>query len=107
MVSWKEDQASGKEFGVAAVLDPDLAEHLSDDNFDVLIADINALQTVNFLDLAEQIVLDCPDSFDLHQVVRVDASFSQLVAGFNGLAVHNLDSAYAPRTAPRHGEDPV
>ncbi len=33
-------QASGKEFGVAAVLDPDLAEHLSDDNFDVLIADM-------------------------------------------------------------------
>ena len=41
----------------ASVLDADLAHHLTDDNLNVLIVDIHALQTVNLLHFADQVVL--------------------------------------------------
>ena len=41
------DQAAGQHIGVARVLDLDLAEHLADDDLDVLIGDIDALQAVD------------------------------------------------------------
>ena len=148
------DQAAGQEAGVAAVLDPDLFQHLPYDDFNVLIADINALKTVYPLDLTQQVILDCLDALDLKQIVGVDRTFCQLIAGLNGRVVQYLDTGsvrnrivlgftgliigdndftallvildadltaelgddgkslglsgpFWPRTAPRHGEDPV
>ena len=86
------DQAAGQEAGVAAVLDPDLFQHLPYDDFNMLIADINALKTVYPLDLTQQVILDCLDALDLKQIVGVDRTFCQLIAGLNGRVVQYLDT---------------
>ena len=43
------DQAAGQHVGIAGFLDAHLAQHLTDDDLDVLIADVNALHTVSRL----------------------------------------------------------
>lgn len=58
----------------------------------MLVADINTLQAVNTLYFAEHVILYCTDSLDFQQIMRVNATFCQLVAGLQNLAVHNLDS---------------
>ena len=56
------DKAAGQHIGVARVLDLDLAEHLADDDLDVLIGDRHALQAVDDLHFAKQIALDALDA---------------------------------------------
>ena len=58
----------------------------------MLVADVNALEAVDTLDLLQQIVLDCADALDLEQIVRVDTAFRQLIAGFDAHAVDDLDT---------------
>ena len=49
--------AAGQEAGVADRLDLHLAEHLRDDDLDVLVVDVDALAAVDVLHLADQVVL--------------------------------------------------
>ncbi len=46
-----------QEFGIADFLDLDPAKHLTNDHLDVLVVDVHTLQTIDFLDLIHQIVL--------------------------------------------------
>ena len=46
-----------KKVGVADILDLNPAKHLADDDLDVLVVDIDALQAINFLDLVDEIIL--------------------------------------------------
>ena len=85
-------QSARQEIGISAFFNADLLQHLTHDHLDVLVADIYALQTVYALYLAEHVILHRTDSLDLQQIMRVHASFCQLVAGFQLLAVHHLDS---------------
>ena len=48
---------AGQQAGVADALDLHLAEHLGDDDLDVLVVDLDALAAVDVLHLAEQVVL--------------------------------------------------
>ena len=51
------DGGAGEQVGIARVLHPDLAHHLADDDLDVLVVDVNALLTVDLLDLLDQVVV--------------------------------------------------
>ena len=46
-----------QELGIADVLDPHPAQHLANDHFDMLIVDVHALQTINFLNFVDQVFL--------------------------------------------------
>ena len=67
-------------------LDPDLAEHLGDDDLQVLVVDLDALGAVDVLDLAEQVALDGLLARDPEDVVRHQRPFDQGVAGADAVA---------------------
>ena len=74
------DELTGKQIGRAGVFDTHLTEHLTDDDFDVFIVDVNALRTVNRLHLFENIVLHALDAFHADDVLRVDRTGVELHA---------------------------
>ena len=51
------DHFFGQEFGVADIFDLHPAHHLPRDDFQVLIVDVDALQTIDFLDFVHQVLL--------------------------------------------------
>src|SRR5699024_9685356 len=57
-------QCSWQEVCISIVLHTDLLQHLTYDNLDVLIVDLNTLETVNSLYLAEHVVLYGANAFD-------------------------------------------
>ena len=59
-----------EEVGVARIVDLDLLQHLPDDHLDVLVVDGHALQSVDFLDLVDEIVGELLDALDGQDVVR-------------------------------------
>ena len=59
------NQCSRKEFCISVIFDTDFLQHLTNDNFDMLIVDFYTLQTVYTLYLAEHVILNCTDTFDL------------------------------------------
>ena len=63
------DAAHDKVAG-AGILNADLTHHLADDDLDMLIVDVNALQTVDLLDLADQVVLGGDGALDGQDVLR-------------------------------------
>ena len=60
-----------KEFGISIVLDANLLQHLTYNDFNMLIVDFYTLQTVYTLHLAEHVVLYCLDALDSQDVVRL------------------------------------
>src|SRR5204863_5401067 len=53
-----------EELAVAGVLDLHLAQHLREDDFDVLVVDLHALASVDVLDLGQQILMERLLAFD-------------------------------------------
>ena len=58
-------QCAGQELRIAIILDSDLLHHLPHNHFDVLIRNVNALQTVHSLHFTKHIILYSLDSLDL------------------------------------------
>ena len=83
---------SRKEIGISLFLHAHLLQHLAHDDFDMLVIDINTLETVYALYLAEHVVLYCTESFDLQDIVRVHTTFGKLIAGIQHRAVLDLDT---------------
>ena len=52
----------------------------------MLIADVYPLQTVYFLHFREQILLYRVDALDAQDIVRIDGTFSDFLAGFDFIA---------------------
>ena len=100
--------------GIARVLYLHLAQHLADYHLNVLIGYLNALRTVNVLNLLEHIGLHALYALYLQYIVRVYGAVGQLIAGlytvaalhlqlcaegykvFNGLAIVSGDYGFAP-----------
>ena len=80
-----------QEVGVAHIVDPHPAQHLPDDDFDVLIRDGHALQTIDFLDFVHQVSLQFLLAQHVENVVRVKRTIHQRVAGAQTLAFLNVD----------------
>ena len=75
------------ELGLARIRDFDLLQHLANDHFDVLVVDRHALQTVDVLDLVDQVVRELLDALDGQDVVRRRIAVVDEVATLDAIAV--------------------
>src|SRR5271157_5513006 len=75
------DDRAGQEPGVADALDAHLAEHLGDDDLQVLVVDLDPLRAVDVLDLSQEVALDGLLARDPQDVMRDERSLDQWVAG--------------------------
>ena len=80
-----------EEVRVADVLDADAAQHLTNDDLDVLVVDGDALQAVNLLDLVDEPGRELLLALDAKDVVRVRRAVLQRLARANAVARLHLD----------------
>ena len=85
------DHFFGQEFGVADILDLHPAHHLTNDDFQVLVVDVHALQTVDFLNFVHQVLLQFVFAEHVQDVVRIARSIHQRIARAHALAFLNVD----------------
>ena len=77
---------------VACVLNLDLAHHLANDNFNVLIVQIYALLTVYLLNFLQQVILNGTRIQDAQDVMRVERTLVELEALRDDIAVVYADT---------------
>ena len=70
-----------EEVGVAHILDPHAAEHLTDDDLDVLVVDLDALQSIDLLDFVDQVLGQRLLAEHPQDVVRIGGAVHQRLAG--------------------------
>src|SRR6266702_3871216 len=80
-----------QEVGVADLFDLHPAEHLTNDGLDVLVGDGDALQTVDFLNLVDQVGLHSALAEDFENVVRAAWTIDERVAGAETFAFLHVD----------------
>jgi hypothetical protein len=80
-----------QEARIAHVFDLHPAHHLANDHFDVLVADVDALQPVDFLDFVHQVSLQLLFAQHGQNVVRVERAIHQRLAGADALAFLHVD----------------
>ena len=84
---------AAQERGVARFDDLDLAQHLANDHFDVLVVDLHALQAVDVLDFADQVVRQRLDTLQAQDVVRVRLAVRDRLAALDVLAFEHGEVA--------------
>ena len=85
--SKRSTSSNGQLLGVARLVDADLAEHLPDDDLDVLVVDRHALAAVDALDLLDEVALDRLTAPRLQVLLRVDGPIGDRVSRADELAV--------------------
>src|SRR5258706_2094859 len=85
------DLLAGKQSGVAAILDFHLLEHLADDDLDVLVVDLHALQAIDLLDLVDEIDGKLLHALDAQDVMRRRMALDDEVALFHIIALTHAD----------------
>ena len=80
-----------QEVRIAHFVDPHPAKHLTDNHFDVLVRDSHALQTVDFLDFVHQVSLQFLFAQHGKNIVRVQGTVHQRVAGTKAFAFLHVD----------------
>ena len=80
-----------QEVGVADLLDAHAAQHLPDDDLDVLVVDADALQAVNLLDFVHEPGRELLLALHAQDVVRVRRTVLQRIAGAHVVARLHLD----------------
>ena len=65
---------AGNQVGGTGIIHPHLAHHLTDDDLNVLVVDLHALQTVHLLHLADQVVLHSNAALDGQDVLGIGVS---------------------------------
>ena len=68
------DQIALKEASIARIKDLDLAHHLAHDDLEVLVVDLHTLQTVNLLNLIDNILLNLHRAFNGKNISRSDCT---------------------------------
>ena len=71
---------------VAWIGDAHFLEHLTDDDLDVLVVDVDPLQAVDFLDLVDEIFLEFAHAANLEDLLRDDESVGELLALHDAIA---------------------
>src|SRR6478736_8772630 len=74
------DLLAPEPLGISRIGDADLAEHLADDDLDVLVVDRHALETIDFLHLADEELVERGRPEDLEDLVRIGGAFGQVLA---------------------------
>ena len=85
------DLVAPEKRGVARIGDLHLAQHLADDDLDVLVVDLDALEAVNFLHFVDEVLLQILRSADLEDFVRDDRTFGELLALLHEVALEDDD----------------
>ena len=85
--SKRSTSSNGQLLGVAGLVDAHLAQHLADDDLDVLVVDGHALAAVDALDLLDEVALDRLAAAGLEVLLGVDGAVGDGVAGADLLAV--------------------
>ena len=90
-----------EELGLARIDHAHLLQHLAHDHADVLVVDLHALQAIDLLHFVQQVLLHRARPLDPQNVVRIDRTFGQPVAGAHAVAfVHaQVLAGTRPRTA--------
>ena len=70
-----------EEVRIADARHADGTQHLPADAFDVLVVDGDGLGTVDLLDLVDQVTLQLLDAEDRQDVVRIDRTVDERIAG--------------------------
>ena len=71
--------------------DFDLLQHLADDHFDVLVVDLHALQSIDFLNLVDEIGGERLDTLDAQDVVRHRVAVDERIALLDVVAFLHRD----------------
>ncbi len=85
------DLVAPEERGVAGLGDLHLAQHLADDDLDVLVGDLHALEAVDFLHFVDQVLLERLRPEDIEDVVRRHGAFGELLAFLHDVALEDDD----------------
>ncbi len=80
-----------QELGVADIVHLHPAHHLPRDDFQVLVVDVDALQTVDFLDFVHQVLLQFLFAEHGQDVVRIARTVHQRIARLHALAFLHVD----------------
>src|SRR5208337_186401 len=80
-----------KEGGVADVFNLDPAHHLPGDGFDVLVVDVDTLQTVDLLNGVDEVGLGVLLAQNREQVVEIERTVDEGLTGTDVLAFLNVD----------------
>src|SRR6185437_12682628 len=84
---------AAQESGLARRLHLGLAQHLADDHLDVLVVDLHALQAVDVLDLAHEVVSQRLDALQAQDVVRVRLAVGDHLAALDRLTLEHVELA--------------
>ncbi len=82
-----------EETRIARLGDLDLAQHLADDDLDVLVVDLHALQAIDVLNLPDQIVGQALDALQAQDVVRIRLTVGDDLAALDRLALEHVEMA--------------
>jgi hypothetical protein len=80
-----------QEVRVAGFRDADLAEHLADDDLDVLVVNGDTLQAIDFLDFVDEVLLELLRAADVEDFVRVNGALGELLALLDIVALEDDD----------------
>ena len=90
---------AGEQLGAAGILDLHLAHHLTHDDLNVLVVDVNALLTVDLLDLLDDVVANAEaaelvivNASDAQHVVRAESAGGERLTLIDMLAVLDEDA---------------
>src|SRR6185503_3272087 len=87
------DLLAAQQARVAGARDLDLAQHLSNDDLDVLVVDLHALQAIDVLDLADEVVGQLLDALQPQDVVRVRLAVGDDLAAQHLFALEDVQVA--------------
>ena len=85
-------ERAGQERGGALRLDLDLLHHLTHDQLDVLVVDVDALRLVDPLDLADDVLLGLGPATDLEDLCRIERALVELRPGLDPSAVLDVEA---------------
>lgn len=85
--SGEVDELVEEEIAVIGRVDSDLTEHLADDNFDVLIVDMDTVVSVRGLDVFNDSILDAYDTLGVEDILEVDRACRDGIACLENVAV--------------------
>src|SRR5205085_52129 len=80
-----------QELRVTYFLDLHPAQHLTNDHFDVLVVDVHTLQAIDLLDFVHEVFLQTAHAQYTKDIVRVEWSIHQRLAGTNAIAILHVD----------------
>ena len=81
------NHACVKQLGIAGVDDTNLSRHLTCNDLDMAIVNVNVLTAVYRLDLTDDVVIGCIESEDLGNILRCELTLGDCLTALNVIAL--------------------